>query len=236
MFQFTHPGRGATFCSLVRLSASMGFNSRTPGGVRLLSKPFICAPWLFQFTHPGRGATAIIEGCHSCHVVSIHAPREGCDLMFSHVGSTNRRFNSRTPGGVRPTTQVVGIWDLIRFNSRTPGGVRPNMRRTSERICTVSIHAPREGCDSPKPLPSPRLQSFNSRTPGGVRLIAKVRRESRATFQFTHPGRGATVHYHSTLLFVTVSIHAPREGCDIILIAKSLTPRVSIHAPREGCD
>ena len=33
-----------------------------------------------------------------------------------------------------------------------------------------------------------------------------------------------------------VSIHAPREGCDIVMATTQLSPRVSIHAPREGCD
>ena len=35
--------------------------------------------------------------------------------------------------------------------------------------------------------------SFNSRTPGGVRLKAILYQWSEAEFQFTHPGRGATV-------------------------------------------
>ena len=34
-FQFTHPGRGATDARLCRLFAVYSFNSRTPGGVRL---------------------------------------------------------------------------------------------------------------------------------------------------------------------------------------------------------
>ena len=34
-----------------------------------------------------------------------------------------------------------------------------------------------------------------------------------------------------------VSIHAPREGCDLYdLVAKVIGKEVSIHAPREGCD
>ena len=34
------------------------------------------------------------------------------------------------------------------------------------------------------------------------------------TFQFTHPGKGATGAYHRGALPVDVSIHAPWEGCD----------------------
>ena len=34
------------------------------------------------------------------------------------------------------------------------------------------------------------------------------------TFQFTHPGRGATEGVSTIVYAVNVSIHAPREGCD----------------------
>ena len=34
-----------------------------------------------------------------------------------------------------------------------------------------------------------------------------------------------------------ISIHAPREGCDLDGIAKiTVSAGISIHAPREGCD
>ena len=33
-------------------------------------------------------------------------------------------------------------------------------------------------------------------------------------FQFTHPGRGATVAESVKCFLLRVSIHAPREGCD----------------------
>ena len=33
-----------------------------------------------------------------------------------------------------------------------------------------------------------------------------------------------------------ISIHAPREGCDVVLGAWGRPGDISIHAPREGCD
>ena len=57
------------------------------------------------------------------------------------------------------------------------------------------------------------------------------------TFQSTHPVRGAT--------FLPgiqrdraggISIHAPREGCDLGVLIDRETIGISIHAPREGCD
>ena len=35
----------------------------------------------FQFTHPVRGATAETRAAVNEQLVSIHAPREGCDVM-----------------------------------------------------------------------------------------------------------------------------------------------------------
>ena len=56
-FQFTHPGRGATSSSNDFANVNLRFNSRTPGGVRLEPYELVIIMWWFQFTHPGRGAT-----------------------------------------------------------------------------------------------------------------------------------------------------------------------------------
>ena len=59
---------------------------------------------------------------------------------------------------------------------------------------------------------SPRC--FNSRTLGRVRLVNSRRIDRAITFQFTHPGKGATRALLRQALFYPVSIHAPWEGCD----------------------
>ena len=79
------------------------------------------------------------------------------------------------------------------------------------------------------------------------------------TFQFTHPGRGATDYWIWYTPATNVSIHAPREGCDyrfnpfrllayqfqfthpgrgatVSAFSAIKSDGVSIHAPREGCD
>ena len=38
-----------------------------------------------------------------------------------------------------------------------------------------------------------------------------------ASFQFTHPGRGATTGAIRLVYVYLVSIHAPREGCDALI-------------------
>ena len=55
-------------------------------------------------------------------------------------------------------------------------------------------------------------------------------------FQSTHPVRGATGVKSGSQLYTTISIHAPREGCDSFMVYSFLSPGISIHAPREGCD
>ena len=57
VFQFTHPGRGATMQDMCLSTTEIRFNSRTPGGVRLLRPSELELIVEFQFTHPGRGAT-----------------------------------------------------------------------------------------------------------------------------------------------------------------------------------
>ena len=57
----------------------------------------------------------------------------------------------------------------------------------------VSIHAPREGCDISYYTAELINARFNSRTPGGVRQYSISSLRTSILFQFTHPGRGATL-------------------------------------------
>ena len=124
---------------------------------------------MFQFTHPGRGATTYTAPRVRKVPVSIHAPREGCDANVEGEAICSPCFNSRTPGGVRPPPTALFAPQLrfqfthpgrgatpssvmfgcrrSGFNSRTPGGVRHEADIASTEASTVSIHAPREGCD-----------------------------------------------------------------------------------------
>ena len=168
------------------------FNSRTPGGVRLRG--------LFGYnTHVIVSIHAPREGCDVPLVpqllvgyeVSIHAPREGCDLG-EHVGDRIRdRFNSRTPGGVRLYT-MTATGRIPDVSIHAPREGCDGARRQGRNNHGVSIHAPREGCDAKLSGWSLHHSCFNSRTPGGVRQIRSL----------------------SALDTSDVSIHAPREGCD----------------------
>ena len=146
-FQSTHPVWGATRrCYCTRRKGD--FNPRTPCGVRPLP----------------------LAGDCSASVISIHAPRVGCDNPdFVEPGATGH-FNPRTPCGVRPVGHRCSpaverafqsthpVWgatlvSLIRktigrnFNPRTPCGVRLYPCRFLRSCTRISIHAPRVGCD-----------------------------------------------------------------------------------------
>ena len=55
-------------------------------------------------------------------------------------------------------------------------------------------------------------------------------------FQSTLPVRGATDEICRLLGYTPISIHAPREGSDLLVSVATLTCVISIHAPREGSD
>ena len=123
----------------------------------------------FQFTHPGKGATVTRTQTHIISCVSIHAPWEGCDLSLTLNTLPKVCFNSRTLGRVRLSTSIFRTC-LGSFNSRTLGRVRRYRR-----------------C-----LPS-SIRCFNSRTLGRVRRTALSCTCKSGLFQFTHPGKGATL-------------------------------------------
>ena len=151
------------------------FNSRTPCGVRPNCTFGAWCCWRFQFTHPVRGATLRLMPLKVCRLVSIHAPRAGCDEKIEVREVRAGCFNSRTPCGVRPPRDGLRSWTISSFNSRTPCGVRPY-------------------------------------TDPSFKATSK--------FQFTHPVRGATDTITSYDTIHTVSIHAPRAGCDVTYSAE----------------
>ena len=128
-------------------------------------------------------------------IISIHAPREGCDGICDWLGvAWQGDFNPRTPRGVRPVLHdVVSVLVLFQsthpargatrpcctsetgrryFNPRTPRGVRRRMgAHTQSDGRYFNPRTPRgvrPGSASPTPPPS---MNFNPRTPRGVRRM-----------------------------------------------------------------
>ena len=103
------------------------------------------------------------------------------------------------------------------------------------------------------------ISRFNPRAPRGARQLLRSRGPRELLFQSTRPAWGATPCHVKQYQFVSVSIHAPRVGRDLVpsTIARNtmcFNPRaprgarrgapafafsdcnVSIHAPRVGRD
>ena len=124
----------------------------------------------FQSTHPVRGATKLAMSCTSTLCISIHAPREGCDLEDA-LRAAAKKFQSTHP--VRGATKTC-LFDYVRDD--------------------ISIHAPREGCDMINRIGLTVMAQFQSTHPvrGATRPEAAV--WFYEIFQSTHPVRGATLH------------------------------------------
>ena len=124
MFQFTHPVWGATSATRYIEATRACFNSRTPCGVRRGARDL----WILSSRFNSRTPCGVRQQINYSYepemIVSIHAPRVGCDLGLPYHGMSNLRFNSRTPCGVRLKLRYIGGIQCIRFNSRTPCGVR----------------------------------------------------------------------------------------------------------------
>ena len=193
-------------------------------------------------------------------VISIHAPRVGSDGSTSTVhqsspifqstlpvwGATLRparsmpadfNFNPRSPCGERRQPSHGFSPAPRNFNPRSPCGERHGWGGVQLWEVVISIHAPRVGSDSARPLRGGGTTNFNPRSPCGERQSYWAQLLAGIEFQSTLPVWGAT----GTLPVKsrgggTISIHAPRVGSDSLVNKIKILRMISIHAPRVGSD
>ena len=170
-FQFTHPGKGATWTHIESSRSDSSFNSRTLGRVRLLFNRYLCAPTsCFNSRTLGRVRLRAHQAADWLEFVSIHAPWEGCDKVTLPSDEQHVRVSIHAPW--------EGCDSLL--SSYLPA-------------LDVSIHAPWEGCDSLTSCSMSWSSTFQFTHPGkgathdDARAIGNL-----PLFQFTHPGKGAT--------------------------------------------
>ena len=235
LFQSPHPVRGATGSRSCWPPSQCHFNPRTPRGVRL-------AP------HAGGGAAILI---------SIHAPREGCDTINQLRMAFQIQFQSTHPArGATSNDKRLEADELLFqsthpargatvcrratmdvftcFNPRTPRGVRP--RRSAKPSWPLPFQSthPARGATVCRRATMDVFTCFNPRTPRGVRreTCAYVARYVMK-FQSTHPARGATRRRRAPREEEGISIHAPREGCDkTFLIKRCYNKNFNPRTPR----
>ena len=182
---------GATTAPPIFPRLSHYFNPRTPCGVRRYLYGVGRCLLEFQSTHPVWGATRPDRGGGVALVISIHAPRVGCDIrghgikQWDFISIHAPRVGCDWGLQMRPVR-----W--LNFNPRTPCGVRRNTWRFSIHCPLISIHAPRVGCDA--------VCDF---------FVGPIQ-----TISIHAPRVGCDGNIHSTLVADKISIHAPRVGCD----------------------
>ena len=189
-FQSTHPVWGATPLPAKQIPLDCHFNPRTPCGVR-----------------PLRQAQANREA-----MISIHAPRVGCDLgAFSFSEVQHISIHAPRVG--------CDVFDYLRY--WVVGG--------------ISIHAPRVGCDHQTRLQSSLHQLFQSTHPvWGATCTNLFFLEHAPQFQSTHPVWGATTL--SGPGSPSPSYFNPRTPCGVRRVPSSANSFISLHFnPRTPC-
>ena len=215
MFQFTHPGKGAT-------------RHTTPANLRQQ----------FQFTHPGKGATQLRSHCFEHVYVSIHAPWEGCDIIGAACSALNRSFQFTHPGkGATIEVQQDRAESIVSIHAPWEG-CDSSFRSISFPANVFQFTHPGKGATASRPRLRTLMLRFNSRTLGRVRPQAgNAAINAYMQFQFTHPGKGATRSgaflYPDQGSFNSRTLGRVRpRSCVSPLEGR----QVSIHAPWEGCD
>ena len=146
-FQSTLPARGATRLTAVSALSTCYFNPRSPRGERRSCRYSSLLVVPFQSTLPARGATPPGSPGNYPNRISIHAPREGSDIVlgrpllrsdgfqstlpargatrFASLSRTVSQFQSTLPArGATPWGTGGGSF-MPYFNPRSPRGERP---------------------------------------------------------------------------------------------------------------
>ena len=188
------------------------FNPRTPRGCDSSFRLQNSLPRRFQSTqfprgvrhressrmpqhaiNPRTGEVRPADGATARQMRLIHAPREGCDGDNSRIVTGRLTFNPRTREGCDSNRLAQALpWPRI-FNPRTPA------RGATRQWQTTST----------------RGSYFNPRTARGATNQGGRTLSPPPPFQSTHPARGATLRRRPVLPSQAISIHAPREGCDV---------------------
>ena len=147
----------------------MGFNPRTPCGVRPGSMIVSVSPVGFQSTHSLRSATKTPSYFVYDDYVSIHALLAECD--YTQPACPPRSGVSIHALLAECDTNALKCWATPPcFNPRTPCGVRPICRLFAQpTVKFQSTHSLRSATYY-RNTACPASTSFNPRTPCGVRL------------------------------------------------------------------
>ena len=146
-------------------------------------------------------------------------------------------FQSTPPARGATTVSCPAACSCCHFNPRPPRGGRPQLAAVKPGGQSFQSTPPARGATGSMPIVISATSDFNPRPPRGGRLQVLETAPVGTVFQSTPPARGATCRTRCMLPRLIISIHAPREGGDLLFEGNIFVPCViSIHAPREGGD
>ena len=178
------------------------FYPRSPRGERPKRPPGGGGLGEFLSTLPARGATLFCSHGSNLLFISIHAPREGSDCTAAEACPRRDDISIHAPREGSDTTMRAKQIYLTDFYPRSPRGERLpqclNFTQHTEFLSTL----PARGATSSQKCGATFSAYFYPRSPRGERLEADA--------------RGGTRY--------TISIHAPREGSDMLLAACHALP------------
>ena len=126
-------------------------------------------------------------------VVSIHAPRVGCDRWCRRLSAVCLvSIHAPRVGCDEYVILLYSMWHVVSIHAPRVGCDREPTGVYEEELF-VSIHAPRLGCDIPDPQEGGRFFKFQFTHPvWGATKRCCGGDDSITSFQFTHPVWGAT--------------------------------------------
>ena len=146
LFLSTLPARGATLHVRCRRCLCVDFYPRSPRGERPWQTWPACRKPNFYPRSP-RGERHRLTICaRLILVISIHAPREGSDLLEGQAMVAVQNFYPRSPRGERPQL-VRRSCDFRRISIHAPREGSDGRKVIFNCYGYISIHAPREGSD-----------------------------------------------------------------------------------------
>ena len=164
--------------------------------------------------------------------ISIHAPREGGDVVVSPISCAYGDFNPRPLRGGATTLAMWTGQYTTNFNPRPPRGGATSLGAKKYVTVYISIHAPREGGRREMTFKQAATLLFQSTPParggdvGGAGGADQLR-----DFNPRPPRGGATDKILALTGDIEISIHAPREGGRPSLRAATSTTTVFQSTP-----
>ena len=154
------------------------------------------------------------EGCDGRQIdfkipssISIHAPREGCDCEWVTRNGKIYQISIHAPReGCDRRPPLFGAWSPpISIHAPREGCDGGKVRVRHE--VHISIHAPREGCDSSTTTSTTRIKNFNPRTPRGVRqqTLPKSREFAWLNLLICTRGRRLSIQKQTRLCSIKLS-------------------------------